>query len=99
MMLEYVKASFNEAKDALDNLLQNEETLNNIVKAAETLASTMIITVTGYPDWEDKIEAIKESVQISLLKPVQIDDVVSSIDICLSLNKTASSKLKLAKKF
>lgn len=39
MMIHHVKASFGEAKEALDNLLENEESLNNIVKAGEILSS------------------------------------------------------------
>ena len=33
-MKKYIKASLNEAKNALENLLENEETLNNIETAA-----------------------------------------------------------------
>ena len=51
--------------------------------------SIMVITVTGYPDWNDKVASIKESVRLSFLKPIRIEDVISGVEICLTVAKSS----------
>ncbi|SMF62631.1 response regulator [Pseudobacteriovorax antillogorgiicola] len=53
--------------------------------------SILMITVTGYPAWDDKLNSIRDSIKVSLLKPIRLDDVLSSVDICLAVvNKPAA---------
>ena len=51
-----------------------------------------VITISGYPDWDDQLRAIAEMINVSLLKPIRIDDVVACVDICLNSSKPAKKQ-------
>lgn len=44
-----------------------------------------MISITGYPDWNQKLKDISDSIKVTLLKPIKMDDVIASIDICLAM--------------
>ena len=63
-----------------------------IEEISRTEPDILVITVTGYADWDEKLHAIKDVVKVSLLKPIRLDDVLSSVDICLAVSKPAMVK-------
>ncbi len=44
-----------------------------------------IITISGHPDWDEKLKKVAASISVSLLKPTRVGDLLDSIDICLTL--------------
>ena len=61
-----------------------------VKKLKEIDPNLMIITVTGYPDYISKFEGLSKLIRMSLYKPLNLDDLVESVDLLVS-----NVKLKL----